>query len=259
MKLFSYVNAVIQAPRRKYQLKRADGMAVVFMFIINFIFGLEYAFNGITFLVSFLCTFVFLSGLVIGDSYNRKPNIASLMPLTRKQNIVYRFVSVLILFLYILGIMLLAFLAISIVSYLIFVLPYGGDMDMNGADEAAEFVGKQIGVYGGLFSICYFILMYSAGVISGFFTRRKHHNIYLLCVCAAIFVSFELMCLPYSKSSSRPTSVLGINKASPFINASFEAMKLPQLCIAIWFVLAFASLGAAVYLAIRQYKKSSSI
>ena len=238
---FNYFRALNFTPKPK-RVQFVAIFAGVLIFYLNFIFAILEAENPIAVVLSFLCSFVFLSGLILSNYFGSSPNLYSLIPISSKKSLLYRFLSVLFMFVLMVVIAVAVFAFITLIAFLFSLIPAcNGEAELP--DDGLNFpeaVYYPIGLYGGLFFAAYFILMYASGMIIGLCKKRKSRNIYTVCLFVGLFISMM-------------ATATSSDFVAPFVNACFEAMALPWLCILYWFILAFAMLGAAIFMGVKYY------
>lgn len=247
-----YFKAAVYAPVTKSYMA-ASFFAIYFLGAVNLFNGIAYTFNGWALVIALLCTFVFCAGIGMNACIDRSPNLVSLIPISRNKSVLYRFFSVLLMYVIIVTAVCLFLLLFSIIIMLFSQIPgCNGEVEPD-VSETVEETLYPIGLYGGIFSAAYFVIMYSSAMIAGLFRRRKRRNIFLVCLCAAVLIAFMLMGIPYRASGM---SEIGLFRVSPYVNACYEAMKLPWLCITLWCIVAAATLGTAIYMGIKRYKSN---
>lgn len=252
---YNYFKSVTYAPILRVPVL-ASVLAAYFV-MGSSVFGGITSDNGWAFCLAFICSMVFMAGIIMGNYYNRKPDLVSLMPISPARSIVYRFLSVLVMAVLMIVVMVLVFSCIFLIIYLFSLIPGCNEIMREDTVDDIETVTYPVGVYGGIFSFAFFIIMYSGGIIAGLIKRQKLRNIFLLCFCAGILLAEILISLPFMNNPEY--SLYNTFKlVSPFLNICYEAMKLPQLCIALCCVVAAAMFGFAVYMAIRENKLKSS-
>lgn len=234
--LFRYVGALLRAPR----LKSTNILMFILcmaVFAVSAYFGVASMHFG-AFAVAFIAGFIFLVSVTTGTAYfNNTPNLVSLFPISPRKSLLYRFLSVLVLFIALCLVMLIVFLAVTAVSAAVVLLAGITDNDVpdEGINEGIAEI-THMGVHGGIFSAVYFVFMYFAGMIAGFIKDGKIRNIFIGCFAAAVLAGMILM-------------------RNPFIQESYEKMAVPWLCTALCCVAALASAGTAIYIGIKQYNK----
>ena len=253
---YNYFKSVTYAPILRVPVL-ASVLAAYFVMGTT-VFGGITSDNGWAFSLAFICSMVFMAGIIMGNYYNRKPDLVSLMPISPARSIVYRFLSVLVMAVLMIVVMVLVFSCIFLIICMFSLIPGCNEIMEEAPDDVVDaVVSYPVGVYGGIFSFAFFMIMYSGGIIAGLIKRQKLRNIFLLCFCAGILLGEILMSLPFMNNPDY-SLYSSFKLVSPFLNICYEAMALPQLCIALCCVVAAAMFGFAVYLGIRENKLKSS-
>lgn len=163
------------------------------------------------------------------------------LPLNHRKKLIFRFLSSLLLFL----IFVVTVIAVVILVYFIrWISESLFDFDLYIIKEASYILG----LYGWLFGIAYFIVMYSAGMIAGFIKRRRNRNIFFACFCGGVFLFYVITFITYRNDYDRYSGY-----RLPFSRHYFECMQMPWLFIIFCFLIAAAMLGWAIYLGIKHY------
>lgn len=241
--LFNYVEAVLRAPRQK-SMNFITNIGCIFAGAVSVYFGLA-ALNPGAFALSFLAGLVYVMSVTANTAYiDNAPNIASMMPLSPRKSLLFRFLAVLIIYVMTVIIMAAVILIVSgITGGIVFLIGLisggvesGGETDAGEVVEEVEII-KQMGVNGGIFAAAYFVFMYGMGMLVGLIKNLKARYIAAGCLCAAILGGMVLM-------------------SNPFIQESYDKMAVPWLCTALCCVAAVAAFGTAIYMGIKRYKTS---
>ena len=240
----NYFNAALRSPRHR----RLQIFFFFFFYILLFngvIFATTLSLNFYTGFLAFIAELAFLAAVVMNGHHLCRPNLVSQMPIGTNKSLAFRFLAALALFVcFVLAIFLFFFACWAITA--IFALMVGETPPYDFwiiYDEFDHY--SRIGMYGGLFSAGYFVIMYSAGMLSGFFKRRAHRNIFLACFAAALFFILLFYSVPHSEV---------IASGSPFTEHCFLTMAYPEVAITVWLVIAAAMLGCTVYMGVKRYK-----
>ena len=208
-------------------------------------FGIS-AMNFIALGLAFLAGFVYIVGVMCGIGYfNNTPNIVYQMPLSPKKALLYRFLSILILFIALVIFLILFMLVIGLITGGIILIIDAINSSGVSGEVAGEVAGDAeeismmtpMGVHGGIFAAAYFVFMYGTGMIAGFIKDSKKRMIFVVCQSLAVLGGMALM-------------------RNPFIQESYVKMAVPWLCTALCILAAIAALGTAIYMGIKQYNKS---
>ncbi len=233
--LFNYYKATVFAPRGKIR-QYAPIVAGYFLLILGLQLSGLYNFNnGAAVSCAGTAGVLFLSGAAAGICTNSKPNLIALMPISRKKSLVFRFITVFLIWLTAMAVIFAAMLFVGLLTAVIVSIVEGGESVLD----------YPMGVYGGLFTAFYFVMLYSASMLSGLIKSRKVCNIFLLCFVILLFGGILLMGIPCKLQTG--------SLAAPFVSACYESMSMPWLFITLWGVAAFALFGVALYLGIKQY------
>lgn len=194
----------------------------------------------------FAC-FLFFVGSLIGLHRNASPNLARLIPISGKRKCLYDYFAVL---LYTLIGIVCAALVIGIFALIVWAATsaFGGAEDGGATEEIL--VRYHSGVYSGIFCAAYVIILYSAGMLGGYFKSRKRRNIFYALFIFALILGLFFTMIPYlnnAQASSENSALV-----SPFVEECYAYMKLPWLCVLFWCLIAAAMLFWSVYKS-RQY------
>ena len=233
---FYYFRTVSRLP----QSKSMPVAPVISAAVIYFISLMLSAGNG---WVPIIAVAAFGSGTVLFCNRYGSPNLEAVFPVSHGKKLLYRFMSVLLMLI----LFVITLLAVCVLIILVVHIFVPSSLSEVGQDVKNMFT--ETGLYGGLFGVAYFIILYSAGMITGFIKRRKVRNIFLICLCVALFLSHFFMGLPYYNSINNPEHTF----VGPFSSACYAAMSLPWLAIAFWFVIAAGITCAAIYLGVKHY------
>lgn len=199
--------------------------------------------------VALTACLLFFAGTITGTIRNSAPNLVILAPLSGKRKCVYDFLAVL-LFVFI-GIMVIAFF-IALIAFIIWAVTSVGGGEADTAVDA--FFANGTGLYGGIFCAAYTVILYSAGMVGGYFKSRKRRNIFFTVFIVCILSGLIFTGLPYLASWVKISDYPPL--ASPFSSVCYSYMKLPWLCIALWCVIAVAMFVSAVCMGYRYYKSN---
>lgn len=247
---FVYFKAMMYMPRQKNDFVLSF-ILVYIMLLVNAMTGILSG-NLIALIIVFLSIVLLMSCFIVGNSVNNRPNLAEMLPLNHKTKLLYRFLSPIWLGILSILILVAAFVVFGLISSMIglilsaFSNPETSEI-IEAEDQTEKIFGNAMGVYGGIFTAAYVLLIYSAGMIYIFLKRKKHRIIFWFCFMAFMIVSFLLMVLPYSHNIDG----LG-DSISPFVAKCYEPMAMPWLCVAVWCLIAVAAFGTAVYLGIKS-------
>lgn len=248
--LYGYFSGIMCAPRQTKNQQYAPLIAGYFLLIGGVqVSGLYNFSNGVAVMLTGLAGLLFLCGAVVGVCLNNKPNVATLMPISPKKSLVFRYVSPFILCV-IVAALILAVMVVSGLTVLAVMAIVDGGLNFEDSGDEIEEIVYSMGVYGGIFAAAYFVIMYSASMITGFIQSRKIRNWYLVGFMIILFAAILLTGTPYYVDAGTDRYI-----ASPFINVCYESMRLPWLCITFWCLAAAALLGTAIYLGIKRYFK----
>ena len=222
MEFFNYFFALKRAPRPKSQ--------PVALFIAGYaLFFSSFYLGGVVGWFPFLAALAFAAGLTISYMCNSTPNLETVFPVNHKKKLIYRFLSSLLMFLMLTAMVVITILVVLAISFIFASIASGGFEWLHEEEFVTDtniMVNKvfgSMGVYGGLFGLAYFVILYSAGMVTGFIKKRKTRNIFLTCLCAGVALSWLIMCIPYIIKNSS----LSLSGASPFNSACYEAMSAP--------------------------------
>lgn len=199
-------------------------------------------------LVAFASCALFLAGTILGVFRNIKPNVSMLMPISYKRRFLYDFLGV--IYYATVGIVIgsLVVLFFAGIGILIAVLSGSASPDV---EEGSELVFNATGVHGGIFCVAYAVMLYSAGLISGYFKKRKFRNIFLV---VFVFTVALMQFIPFALYNSIILVGSEENLASPFIEKCYEAMSLPWLYTVISCLCAAGLFVAALYMGYKYHK-----
>ncbi len=234
MQFLNYFKMVLRAPRPK-----ATPIALWIAGYFVFFFGI-YAGKEI------IASFAFLASMVMCYYFNSTPNMEAVFPVNHRKKLAYRFLSSLLMYLCMLAVVFVVGVVVFLITAVFVSISEGGFDWINKTPVEGDIFGG-FNVYGLLFGFAYLIIMYSAGMITGFFKKRKTRNVWLACLCIAVVLAFVLMSLPYCVENGVFALV------SPVSRECYEAMSLPWLSTVIWLLIAFGALGTVIYMGIRHY------
>lgn len=252
---FNYLGGLMRAPINNRNYGQFE--LILFGYLIaaiGFYFGFMGG-NGGALAVVAVSAFLLLGGFSTSIYTTKTPNIASMMPLSGKRELLYRFFASMVMAIWIFAVVAAVVILISVITFLFALIPNCAE-DAPEGGEVIEAISFKIGVYGGIFSAAYIVLMYSAGVLSTFFKRRKNRNIFFGLFSAALLVGLLCTALPYNLDPIYKNA--GLPVGSPFIGACYEVMGAPWLCVTLWCLVAAGTLGAAVYMGIKRIKENQS-
>ena len=184
MQFLNYFKMVLRAPRPK-----ASPIALWIAGYFVFFFGI-YAGKEI------IASFAFLAGMVMCYYFNSTPNMEAVFPVNHRKKLAYRFLSSLLMYLCMLVVVFVVGVVVFLITAVFVSISEGGFDWINKTPVEGDIFGG-FNVYGLLFGFAYLIIMYSAGMITGFFKKRKTRNVWLACLCIAVVLAFVLMSLPY--------------------------------------------------------------
>lgn len=242
---FRYCGAINLCGGRRMPLI-APFVAFYFLMVISLASGIS-SMNFIGAGTAAIACLLFFTGALIGAYRNASPNPAKLMPISGKRRCVYDFLIALYY----------AFIALTVVALVTGVVALIAWVAVS-ASGGAESGGEEnpftlnCGVYGGIFSAAYVLIMYSAGMISGFFKRRKQRNIFLAVLVICITLGLLFTGLPHLVNGVKIPDYPPFG--SPFSSLCYESMKLPWLCSLLWCLVAVVSFASAVYTGIKYNK-----
>ncbi len=237
MKKFLYYFRIVS------RLPQSKSIPVVPIISAAFIYFISVFLSGANGWAPIIAASVFGFGIALFCTCYGSPNLEAVFPVSHGKKLLYRFMSVLLMFV----LFIATLFAVSCLIFLIVCIFVPSTLSEVGSDVKNMF--EQTGLYGGLFSVAYFIILYAAGMITGFLKRRKARNIFLICLCVALFLAYFFMGLPYYNSINNSEHTF----AGPFSSACYAAMALPWLAIVFWFVIAAGITGAAIYLGVKHY------
>ena len=202
----------------------------------------------------------FASALIIGEYLRNAPSLATLMPLSERKKLIYRFTSSLYMLLRIILCIAVGFLTIIILGSIIFAISDAvkGGIASDSSDESNPLT-VLMGTYGGIFAAAFVIICFSAGIISGYFKKSKNRNMFIFCFLIAVILSFIFTGLPYllaHRHTMAATHAITTKIVSPFIEACYADMSVPWLCSLLWCLAAAGSLSAAIIIGIKKMKSS---
>ena len=236
---FNYVEAVLRAPVQKSRNFMFLFLGI-FIVAVSVYFGIA-ALNFVAFALSFLSAFIFVMSVTLSTmSIDYTPNVSSLMPLSPRKSVLYRFLGVFVIYVMTVLFVCAVILVVSLVSgglVLLIGLISGGEAgDAGEVVEEVEII-SHMGVHGGIFAAAYFVFMYGMGMVTGLIKNLKIRYTVTGCLGAAILGGMLLM-------------------RNPFIQESYTQMSVPWLCTALCLVAAVAAIGTAIYMAFKRYTKS---
>ncbi len=233
---FNYFQIVTHMPQRK-------SVPVAPIISIAVIYCISLFLSGANGWLSMISVFAFGTGITLFCTGFGSPNLEAVFPVSHRKKLLYRFASA--LFLTLLVTVTVFVLVITTVLIVQIFVP----STLQDAVADIRYGFEATGLYGGLFSLAYLIMLYSSGMIAGFLKRRKTRNIFLAVLCIALFFSDFFMGLPsyYDILNSEHKF------AGPFSAVCYEAMSLPWLAIVFWFLVAAGMLGWAIYLGVKHY------
>ena len=252
---FNYLGGLMRAPINNRNYGQLE--LILFGYLIaavGFYFGFMGGNEGALAVVA-ISTFLMFGGFSTSIYTSKTPNIASMMPISCKRELVYRFLAAFVMALFIFAVVAVVFIVISVITFLFALIPTcSGDAPEGG--EVIEAITFKMGAYGGIFSAAYIVLAYSAGVLSTFFKRRRNRNIFFGVFSAALLLGLLCTALPYNLDPIYESA--GLTMGSPFIGACYQVMGAPWLCVTLWCLVAAGTLGAAVYMGIKRIKENQS-
>ncbi|MDE7439021.1 MAG: hypothetical protein K2N23_00695 [Clostridia bacterium] len=177
-------------------------------------------------MISCVVALAYISGLPLLYGCCSSPNLETAFPINHNKKLVYRFLSSLFMFL----------VAVAVIIALIAIVLSISSSVQNFLNSFSE-----MGLYSGLFSFAYIVVMYSSGMIAGFLQRRKHRNIFLILLCVAIFLSSLIMSV-YTRDLDEYSGC-----RLPFSEMYYGQIGLPWLFITFWILIAAGMLGWSIY------------
>lgn len=236
---FDYLDASLRTPMKKSR-----------DFLDFLIWGLSYAYfivfiyygissmNVYALIASFLGGSVLPGALVFCIRTENTPNLISIMPLSRRKNILYKFFGALVYFLVIMFFVVALLFVMSLIIFGVTMIIEAASGNISGSEgEVIEEINEmpKMGVHGGIFAAVYFVFSYSAGMITGAIKNRKIRAVFLACVVAAVVIAMIVL-------------------KNPFLAESYDKISIPWLITALCIIAAIAALSAAVCLWIKKYK-----
>jgi len=205
--------------------------------------------NAVTAAVAIIACLLFFAAAMTGAYRNCTPNLSKLLPISGKRKWLY---DNLIVFFYTFIGLIIAVVIIGIIFLIVWLaLTISGGGESVDETEDSPFM-YNIGVYGGIFSAAYVVILYSAGLISGYLKSRKQSNIFLAGFVVALVLGLIFTGLPYYfKGIHGPEQPLF---CSPFIQNCYEHMAVPWLCSLLWGLVAAGIFAAAIYSGLKYHK-----
>lgn len=190
---------------------------------------------------AYLALFAFVMGISVFYRCYDSPNMEAAFPVNHKKKLLFRFLSSLLLF-------LIFVVAVIVVVILVYFFRWISEPLFTFDLWIIRDAFRALGLYGWLFGIAYFIVMYSAGMITGFIKRRRNRNIFLACLCGGVLLFYLITGITYNNNYDEFSG-----PRLPFSEHYYEFMRLPWLFIVFCFLIAAAMLGWAIYLGIKHY------
>lgn len=242
---FRYAAAVNSCGGRRVPIA-ATFISFYVLMVLSLTFGAASA-NAIGAVAAMVACMLYFAGSLTGAYRNVNPNLAKLMPLSGKRKCVYDFL--LTLFYSLVAIIAVAVLIGIIALIVLTVVQATGGAESGGGDNPFLY---PVGVYGGIFCAAYIVILYSAGMISGYIKNRRRRNIFLTAFLVAVAAGILLTGLPYILNGVYDPELLRF--CPPFIDECYKYMKLPWLCSVAWGLTAAGTFVSAVYMG-REYHK----
>lgn len=231
-----YFNVIVHAPKPK-SVPVGTIVAITVLCILNIL-----AVGDGSCWFAFYALFIFAAAIAVFQCCCESPNMEAAFPANHRKKLAYRFLTPFILFLIVTAVMFTVILMVYVIRWM-FETHFRFDFDVF-----VKEMFKALGVYGGLFGLAYLIIMYSAGMITGFIKRRKNRNIFLACFCISEFICYLIMGVHYNNFDDAYSG-----PRLPFSTHYYASMNRPWLLIVFCFLVAAGMLGIAIYLGVKHY------